>query len=446
VTGGALTLASLHSVTQSPAACSAGTKRGSRSNTARRSGELKLSWRPAYADINRSSRTSQQLCGILPDHITWRVANMTVEDAIAEAIAYTSDPPPNEGTTCLWIIDPLLNAAGYHRRDILARGTDNIGQFPDYTILQDSPYCWFLEAKAWSVNLEDRHAQQSLNYANQNGKRWVVLSNGREWRLYDNLIQGVAADKLVCTIQLENADGLSKFLRGIGKASVTSGDLASFAADTRVADILTEQLLDENSAAVKALHGFLRRLPGLENCPKSAVTSFFRCSKPSAKLQQQSAPVHEAAEIKQPPAAPKPASTELNSGGAYSLEELRADAIGLVTGRKPKEVIFPDGTTAPTRYWSIVAEEVLKYLSSRGKLPPLPYAAGLTGKRYFLNSTAVHSNGKTMTVAWRIPSDQGEAHAELHASGADLVTRLCVLLKDVGFSSSEFKVTLEPRR
>ena len=132
---------------------------------------------------------------------------MSLKDAVQEVIAeYTNDPPPNESSTCEWVILPLLWAAGYARRDIVSRVADNNGQYPDYTLLPNDPErTWYLEAKAWNVALEDKHAQQSLNYANQNGKRWVALTNGRVWRLYDNRIQGLAADKLI-TLTMESPD------------------------------------------------------------------------------------------------------------------------------------------------------------------------------------------------------------------------------------------------
>lgn len=90
---------------------------------------------------------------------------MSISDAIAEALANASpDPPPNESTTCDWVILPLLHAVGYARRDVVSRVTDNSGQFPDYTILPNSPRTWYLEAKDWNSALEDKHAQQALNY------------------------------------------------------------------------------------------------------------------------------------------------------------------------------------------------------------------------------------------------------------------------------------------
>ncbi len=104
---------------------------------------------------------------------------MTLEDEIAEAQVCIADPPKNESSTCDWIILPLLYAAEYGRRDIESRMADSTGQFPDYTLLPNNPAAMFyLEAKSWNVALEDTHAKQALNYANHNGKRFVVLTNG----------------------------------------------------------------------------------------------------------------------------------------------------------------------------------------------------------------------------------------------------------------------------
>jgi predicted type IV restriction endonuclease len=110
-------------------------------------------------------------------------------DAISEALALGKSDL-NEACTCQWIIMPLLQAAGYSLYDIQPQQTDPAGKIPDYTILPDSEHTWFLEAKAWGVALNDQHAQQALIYAYTNNRRWVVLTNGREWRLYDNSIPG----------------------------------------------------------------------------------------------------------------------------------------------------------------------------------------------------------------------------------------------------------------
>ena len=151
---------------------------------------------------------------------------MSIEEAVQEALEHVNDPPPNESNTCDWIILPLLHAAGYARRDITSRLADNNGQFPDYTVLRDDPlHTWFVEAKAWNVILKANHAQQALNYANQNGKRWVVLTNGQVWQLYDNSVQGLAEAKQVLQVRLKHVEAITEFLKAIGKQSVCSNQL-----------------------------------------------------------------------------------------------------------------------------------------------------------------------------------------------------------------------------
>lgn len=156
---------------------------------------------------------------------------MGIEKAITEAVECFKNPPSNESSTCDWVILPLLRSTGYALRDILPRSLDHAGKFPDYTVLpQDVEHSFFVEAKAWSIDLEDSHAIQSLNYANQNGKKWVVLTNGREWRLYNNDIRGLPEEKLVAVAVLgtENTS-LARFLAAIGKQSIQNGMLAQFA-------------------------------------------------------------------------------------------------------------------------------------------------------------------------------------------------------------------------
>ena len=122
---------------------------------------------------------------------------MNLGEAIAHAQGCYEDPPKNESVTRKWTIDPLLDASGYLPREIVPELKDQNNKYPDYSILPNTPDTWYIEAKAWHVALQGEQVIQALNYANHNGKRWVVLSNGQCWRLYDNSIQGVAAEKLV---------------------------------------------------------------------------------------------------------------------------------------------------------------------------------------------------------------------------------------------------------
>ena len=219
---------------------------------------------------------------------------MNIREAIQDALKYFDDPPPNEASTCEWVILPLLHAAGYDRRDILSHVSDGGRGFPDYTILpKDEQHKFYLEAKAWLVMLEDGHARQSLNYANGDGKRWVVLTNGQEWRLYDNDRRGLPEEKLVAKVQLKDSDEAEKFLQAIGKQSVCTGKLEVYAKTAleakrqrQEAQALAEecnvQLSKPESALVKAMHLVLAQCEGLRELKLEGIVAHFARKPPGA--------------------------------------------------------------------------------------------------------------------------------------------------------------------
>jgi hypothetical protein len=154
---------------------------------------------------------------------------MNITKAIRKALEHRADPPPNESTTCERVIYPLLLNIGYETRDILSRDADAVGKIPDYTLLPETPHTFYLEAKSWHVHLDSQHAVQAISYAHQNGKQWVVLTNGQTWQLYDDYIHGVAREKLVAEAHIENRKEAESFFAGISKESVCSGALPAFA-------------------------------------------------------------------------------------------------------------------------------------------------------------------------------------------------------------------------
>jgi len=192
---------------------------------------------------------------------------MTLEDEIVEAQLCFTNPPGNESNTCDWVIMPLLLAAGYSRRDIVSRFVDSTGQFPDYTILPDAPAAtWYLEAKAWNWTLADVDSKQALNYANHNGKRFVVLTNGQLWRFYDNSIQGLLADKLITAAALNEREQIRTFLQALSKSEVLAGSLERFAEEERrrrdqiAAETRRQQELEEETRRARQRQEELRKL------------------------------------------------------------------------------------------------------------------------------------------------------------------------------------------
>lgn len=368
---------------------------------------------------------------------------MSLSDALAEALAYADPPPPNEAATCHWVIYPLLRAIGYAPPEIQPQGSDNNGQFPDYAILPGGPYTWYVEAKSWSVSLQDSHAHQALNYANHNGKRWVVLTNGRMWRLYDNQIQGVAGDKLVLEVGLKDGSPTEEFLIAIGRASVLAGKLDDFARHSRLRRALQTQLADENSNLLKSIWVSLRKEPGLSDITRTEVAAMLSISlpmPPHAALAGSSQPPSSQSATVPPPPSPANPDPQIQVDG-IGLDILCSQAATCVTGRKPTSVVLPDGTSRVTVNWRALAVEIVTWLGSQNKLPDLPFRGGQRGKLYFLNVTPTHEV-EPMNAFHKVSTPKGDVFIHTHRSGVDIVSHLCDTCNAVGVVPAGFRVAI----
>lgn len=183
-------------------------------------------------------------------------------------------PPSNESTTCEWVIVPLLWAMGYARHEIVSRSADAANKLPDYTILPSSEHTWYLEAKAWRETLQPIHVDQAMNYAHSNGRRWVVLTNGREWELYDDRIEGVSADRLVAKATLSSRNEIEAFLSALSRDAMRTEEIAAYANDQRLGRILGSQLESADSEVVRAIAGALRKQS--VKVTGATIVSYFR--------------------------------------------------------------------------------------------------------------------------------------------------------------------------
>jgi hypothetical protein len=385
---------------------------------------------------------------------------MSLTDAIAEALANaTPDPPPNEACTCDWIIVPLLRASGYAPREIVSRIADSGGQFPDYTILPGSPEMWFLEAKDWNIALEDRHAAQSLNYANQNGKRWVVLTNGKTWRLYDNQVQGAPSDKLVTEAELADAASFEPILRAIGKPSVTSGGLVRYAVQARIESFLPPQLQDASSDVIRSILVSLRKRPGLDGLSRNDLTGYFARvlgspvgtfppAAPPPPAAAPPAPPESETPLQPVPIIAKQAPGASGDGGGNTitvgLDEMAARPGDYVTRKRPLTVILPDGSELGIGKtgWRAVARAVVEWLGSRNRLPPIPFSQSGRGTYWFLNHSPDHGCGP-MRYSFKLTIDGRHVFMDANHSGIQFVEILNALCRASGVEAGSVKVNID---
>ena len=107
-------------------------------------------------------------------------------DTLQERIkTYQEDLKNNETMTRYALIDPLLREMGWDLSDpgqvrLENKTTDKSN--PDYVVGKN---IMVIEAKRIDENLDAKYVKQLIKYANDNNARYGVLTNGREWKIYD---------------------------------------------------------------------------------------------------------------------------------------------------------------------------------------------------------------------------------------------------------------------
>lgn len=168
-------------------------------------------------------------------------------------------PPRNEQETVQRVILPLLRElAGYNpEEDFHYEHSSLAGRADIYYPAQAAQNALWIEVKDWNTPLEDKHAVQLVNYVNEQGGRWGVLTNGQEWRLYDcHLTRLPAQDRLVLRAHKDDLQSIVDFMRVISKTAVDTRQVESWLTHFRLVYSLKEIL--ENPSPNHPLFGSLR--------------------------------------------------------------------------------------------------------------------------------------------------------------------------------------------
>lgn len=153
---------------------------------------------------------------------------MTVESALEKLSSSLPDwvhKGLNEAQTSQVIVLRVFQALGYdiwNPFEVVAQfhsGGGSGAYAPDFTVYLPESDRFVVEVKALSKVFSVSDREQPVNYVNNKGLRWAVLTNGKAWHLYDNKIDKPAADKLALTVDLQDpraADYLERLLsRGV---------------------------------------------------------------------------------------------------------------------------------------------------------------------------------------------------------------------------------------
>lgn len=157
----------------------------------------------------------------------------TLEQLLATATKLKSSAG-NEANTKALLIEPLLASLGWNPADL-----DQVereyrvfdGTLLDYALKIEGQPRLFLEAKAIGSNLDDKaFIAQTVNYANNAGVLWCVLTNGIAYRVYKTNEPVGMEEKLLFEADISEAgtgaaSEVAKALQLIGFKSLLDGQL-----------------------------------------------------------------------------------------------------------------------------------------------------------------------------------------------------------------------------
>lgn len=148
---------------------------------------------------------------------------------VREEIEKAELPSIVEAETVAFFIMPVVKALGWKglgavKLEYQVPGGDIV----DIALCIGKNLVAFVEAKRVATRLSDKDVRQVLSQGTAAGVRWCLLTNGREYRLYDQDLGVELKDKLVFSVELDQDDkeGLIARLSLLSRSSLESGTLA----------------------------------------------------------------------------------------------------------------------------------------------------------------------------------------------------------------------------
>ena len=137
----------------------------------------------------------------------------------------------NEANTRHHLIEPLLDALGWNLNDFNEVDREfkvYDGTYLDYALRIDGKPKLFIEAKALGKSLADKQfIAQTVNYANNEGVVWCVLTNGIDYHIYKSNEPVPMDRKLLFALDLAEPDKnqVADALQILSRGSVMEGRL-----------------------------------------------------------------------------------------------------------------------------------------------------------------------------------------------------------------------------
>lgn len=164
------------------------------------------------------------------------------------------------------------------------------GEYADYVVQVGRKKHFVVEVKSISIDLNEKHLRQSLNYAANEGIDWILLLNGRQIELYRVNFTKPIASALVFSIDLLEKSDYKKapeILVYLTKKSIERNELNDFWArvtalsPVTIAKILySEQFVRDIRNSLKRDTGIYFQLDDVANALLTTITQGIDFGKP----------------------------------------------------------------------------------------------------------------------------------------------------------------------
>ncbi len=305
----------------------------------------------------------------------------------------------SEALTRYVLIDPLLRELGWDTEDPhkVRPEAGGLGGIADYELRQGDSTVALLEAKKLGQGVTRDGIGQALNYCNQRGIAYMIVSDGDKWEMYEVFRQAPIEDRLLAAFSISADAAYQCALKalylwqpnlGSGKrvesppeqtmvpmpAPQSPAVLAEPPAPTPVFSPPVPPSTDEWTGKRLAYPGQQPPVP-----PSTDEWTGKRLAYPG---QQQ----------------PVPPSTD----GWTSLVDLRPG----IGKNAPSTIRLPDGEERQIKTWWHVLFEVAAWLSRTGRLTRdmCPVRREKSRYRHIVHTEARHSNGNEFVAPRQLPN------------------------------------------
>ena len=295
----------------------------------------------------------------------------------------------NEALTRYTLIDPLLRELGWDTENptLVIPEYKGVGGSADYALFNGDKPLMIVEAKRLDTSLRDEKVlTQGLAYCQKQGTRYLSVTDGRRWEIYE-----------------------THKLASIGEKRIVEFDLKSQSAAEACLKALTLWGLRVSGHVATGQIPVVGPTYNQPDSPESRTPTTPTTPSPDAQKGQ---PL---SKLNPPPGSPPPV-----------------------------EIQFSDNSVTPVESWKSLLVEVVKWLEKSRLLTEehCPILRTPHSKRYAVSPEAVHSDKKQFTS----PARAGSLYIETHASSADIVKDSRTVIEHVGQDPARFKIRFSPTR